>query len=82
MMSGETIRCGHSDDDPAQPVQRLTAANVLRVLPAVEAVLFAVVLDGDHELLPSHVEVVHLRPAASHHRDLGRRRWQARADQE
>jgi hypothetical protein len=80
---GLSVRCGHTDDDPAEPCQRLTAADVLCVLPALEAMLLAVILDGDHEVLPSHVEVVQRgSPFSGQYGNLGRGPRQPRADQQ
>ena len=48
---------GNPDHDPAAALKHLQAANVIGVLGPQRAVVIPVVLDGDFEFFPSHVEV-------------------------
>jgi hypothetical protein len=47
----------HSNDDPSTVLQHPQPADVLDVLTAVTPMLVTVVLDGNHERLPAHIEI-------------------------
>ena len=68
------------DDDPAQCGEFLETLDVLGELAAVGAVVVTVVLDGDLEVLPAHIQEV--GPAASPHPNLSLRLGKARLDDE
>ncbi len=68
------------DDDPAQCGEFLKTLDVLGELAAVGAVLVTVVLDGDLEVFPAHIQEV--CPAASPHPNLSLRLGKARLDNE
>jgi hypothetical protein len=69
----------HPDNDPAQSLQHLGAVDVLHILTPIGAMLVAVVFDGDHRVLPTHVQVSYR--SAEPHLDLSHRRGQARVDE-
>ena len=61
----------HPDDDPAEVCKFLEAGDVLGELDTVGSVVVPVVLGGDLQVLPAHIEVVDL--ATAPYRDLSRR---------
>jgi hypothetical protein len=44
-------------DDPSKSLKGFQSPNVPGVLPSVAAMLLAVILDGDFDVLPTHIEV-------------------------
>src|SRR6476661_5284451 len=54
---GGTVLRHDPHDDPSHSLQQLDPTNVLHVLPAIGTVLVAVVFDGHHPLVPTHVEI-------------------------
>jgi hypothetical protein len=53
---GWPIAGHHANDDPPAPLQHLEPADAPCVLAVVLAMLLSVVLDGDFDVLPTHVE--------------------------
>ncbi len=60
----------HPDDDPAHPFEHLQTLDVSSELPAVGPMLIAVVLDRDHGLLPTQIEVSKRNTVGPQHRYL------------
>ena len=54
---GRPVPCDHAYDDPAATLDDFRTPDVPGVLPSISAMLFAVVLDSDFDVLPAHVEV-------------------------
>jgi hypothetical protein len=79
-ISSRGVPDAHPDDDPAQCGEFLETLDVLGELAAVGAVVVTVVLDGDLEVLPAHIQEV--GPAASPHPNLSLRLGKARLDDE
>ena len=71
----------HLDVVPPSFVHLAKAFDVPPVLDLVGAVLFAVVLDGDHDVLPPHVEVGELVADVIGNRDLRLGPWVSGVDQ-
>lgn len=79
---GGAVSCQHSYDDPAQALKRFQPPNVPTVLPAIAAMLFAVVLNRYFDVLPAHVQVGEWITELVADGDLRLRSRQPRLDQD
>ncbi|COY05433.1 Uncharacterised protein [Mycobacterium tuberculosis] len=69
--------CQHPDVSPAGAPDVFQAFDVFDELVSAETVLLAVVLDREHDVLPSHVEEILWMPVDAEQGDLSGRPWKA-----
>jgi hypothetical protein len=72
----------NSNDDPSEALEIFQSSDVPDVLPAIGAMLFTVVLDGDFKVWPTHVEIRSCLAEFVMDWNLCLRSWQTRLHQD